>query len=83
MVACINILYWENRCGRRRVGEQVGAAVLCFLRVSDYLESICKKKISLKILTIGTSVMTSYIAKVPKVKIFSEKKNFANRLQMV
>ena len=34
MVACINILYWENRAAD-------GSAVSCFLRVSDHLESIC------------------------------------------
>ena len=38
MVACINILYWENRSG----SAADGSAVSCFLRVSDHLESICK-----------------------------------------
>ena len=39
MVACINILYPENRLS----AAADGSAVLCFLRVSDHLESICKK----------------------------------------
>ena len=38
MVACINIFYWENRSAAAD-----GSAVSCFLRVSDHLESICKK----------------------------------------
>ena len=40
MVACINILYWENWSAAAAAD---GSAVSCFLRVSDHLESICKK----------------------------------------
>ena len=39
MVACINILYLENRSA---AASADGSAVSCFLRVSDHLESICK-----------------------------------------
>ena len=39
MVACNNILYWENLS----VAAD-GSVVSCFLRVSDHLESIGKKK---------------------------------------
>ena len=40
MVACINILYPQNWLS----AAAEGSAVSCFLRVSDHLESICKKK---------------------------------------
>ena len=39
MVACINILYWGNMSA---LAAADGSAVLCFLRVSDHLESIGK-----------------------------------------
>ena len=43
MVACINILYWGNRSAAASAAATAdGSAVLCFLRVSDHLESICK-----------------------------------------
>ena len=43
MVACINILYPENRLSEaRRSAAADGSAISCFLRVSDHLESICK-----------------------------------------
>ena len=46
MVACINILYPENRLSAASVAVAVdGSAVSCFLRVSDHLESICKRKV--------------------------------------
>ena len=38
MVACINILYWENRSASAAADR---SAVSCFLRVSDDMESIC------------------------------------------
>ena len=46
MVACINILYPQNQLSAELVvGGGTGAvdrsAVLCFLRVSDHLVSIC------------------------------------------
>ena len=41
MVACINILYPQTRLS----AAADGSAVSCFLRVSDHLESIGKKKL--------------------------------------
>ena len=70
----------------RAVAAADGSAVSCFLRVSDHLESIYKIFFFTENFDFRISVMTSYIAKffkVPEVKIFSEKKKFANRLQMV
>ena len=68
MVACINILYRGNRSAVGG-GGRVGGFVF-FTRFRPFGVDL-QKNFSLKILT---TMMTSYIAKVPEVKIFSEKK---------
>ena len=66
MVACINILYWENRsAAASAVGDGGGGRVggfMFFTRFRPFGVDL-QNFFSLKILTTGTSVMTSYIVK--------------------
>ena len=81
MVALFNILYpqnWSTMADR--------LAVLCFLRVSDHLESICKILFYTENFDSRNFTMYDIITEVLVVKIFSEKnfcKSIPNGLKQV
>ena len=85
MVAFINILYWENRSA---VGDGGGGRVggfVFFTRFRPFGVDLQKKNFTenfdFRNLEKFRDVWRHHGN--PKVKIFSEKKNFVNRLQMV